>query len=159
MIQTKKSQHRAQRTAFFLWNKTSDIFLLIIFICACVIVHVYVISLTVRHAIDVLDTWKYHSPSLFLSVSLARIVWNRFVLVRAARERKFVFIAFHLLCLIFSQRRKEHFFLLHKMNGRFFLSLIPLLSFVSCIVVVFISFVDFFVLLAFRLAHQSYLFM
>lgn len=159
----KKSQHRtllakqrAVRTAFFFWNKTSDIFLLIIFICACVIiVHVYVISLTVRHAIDVLDTWKYHS----LSLSLALYGSVLYSCAQAAREK----ICIHRISFAWyaAKEEKEHFFfLLHKMNGCFF-SLILLLSFCLssrasslCSLVLLI-----FVLLAFRLAHQSYLFM
>lgn len=72
-------------------------------------------------------------------------------------ERKFVFIAFHLLDIQPRKKKKRDF--CFWLFGCFLLLLLFLTQFFFFIVVafrlMFISFVDFSLLLAFRLAHQS----
>lgn len=99
-------------TAFFLWNKTSDIFLLIIFICACVIVHVYVISLT-----GTTCNWCIGHMKISLSLHCMEAFCTR------ARARENLYSSLISFAWYSTQRRKEHFFFL-------FLSF----SFASCAV-------------------------
>lgn len=155
-------------SAFFLWNKASDIFLLIIFICApesfVVLLSTFMLYLYVQKGCgSVRDMqlmyWTHENIS-------GSIVWQGVWYIECVQlhsnagqtgERKFVFIAFHLLDIQPRKKKKRDF--CFWLFGCFLLLLLFLTQFFFFIVVafrlMFISFVDFSLLLAFRLAHQS----